>query len=223
MNDSVDPDPTPAGDEPDPAFDAALRAAFGPSSTAAMGIAAACWTPSGSPVASRRGSCSATSPTRRRRWSVPAPEEALAAGGPGRYHVLGEIARGGMGIVLKGRDPDLGRDVAMKVLHPGHAGNPAMIRRFIEEAQIGGQLQHPGILPVYELGLDAGLRPYFTMRLVKGRTLAALLEERPDPARGPGPLPRRLRAGLPDRRLRPCAGRDPPRPQAVEHHGGRLR
>src|SRR6185312_13488459 len=75
-----------------------------------------------------------------------------------------------------------GRDVAVKVLHPGHAADPAMIRRFIEEAQIGGQLQHPGILPVYELGLDAGLRPYFTMRLVQGRTLAALLEERPGPA-----------------------------------------
>ena len=56
-----------------------------------------------------------------------------------------------------------------------------MIRRFIEEAQVGGQLQHPGILPVYELGLDAELRPYFTMRLVKGRTLAVLLEERPEP------------------------------------------
>jgi serine/threonine-protein kinase len=87
-----------------------------------------------------------------------------------------------MGIVLKGRDPDLGRDVAMKVLHPGHTRNPAMIQRFIEEAQIGGQLQHPGILPVYELGLDADLRPFFTMRLVKGRTLAAMLEERPGPS-----------------------------------------
>jgi serine/threonine protein kinase len=86
-----------------------------------------------------------------------------------------------MGIVLKGRDPDLGRDVAMKVLHPAHAENPALIQRFIEEAQVGGQLQHPGILPVYELGLDAERRPYFTMRLVKGRTLAALLEERPEP------------------------------------------
>ena len=108
---------------------------------------------------------------------VPGPgEEALAAGGPGRYQVLGEIARGGMGIVLKGRDPDLGRDVAMKVLHPGHAGNPALIRRFIEEAQIGGQLQHPGILPVYELGLDADLRPYFTMRARQG----------PDPRRAAG-------------------------------------
>lgn len=92
--------------------------------------------------------------------------------------VLGEIARGGMGVVLKGRDPDLGRDVAMKVLHPDHAGDLAMIQRFIEEAQIGGQLQHPGILPIYELGLDVNLRPYFTMRLVEGRTLAALLDER---------------------------------------------
>ena len=46
-----------------------------------------------------------------------------------------------------------------------------MIQRFVAEAQIGGQLHHPGISPVYELGLDTGLRPYFTMRLIKGRTL----------------------------------------------------
>jgi serine/threonine protein kinase len=54
-----------------------------------------------------------------------------------------------------------------------------MIQRFVEEAQIGGQLQHPGILPIYDFGLDAEYRPFFTMRLVRGRTLAALLEERP--------------------------------------------
>ena len=123
----------------------------------------------------------------------------------------------------QGRDPDLGRDVAMKVLHPGHAGDPALVRRFVEEAQIGGQLQHPGILPVYELGLDADVRPYFTMRLVKGRTLAALLEERPDSAHDLRPIPLGLRAGVPDRGLRPCAGRDPPGPQAVERHGRCLR
>jgi serine/threonine-protein kinase len=56
-----------------------------------------------------------------------------------------------------------------------------MVQRFVEEAQIGGQLQHPGILPVYDFGLDVQQRPYFAMRLVQGRTLAALLEERANP------------------------------------------
>jgi tetratricopeptide (TPR) repeat protein len=97
---------------------------------------------------------------------------------PGRYELLGEIARGGMGAVLKGRDNDLGRELAVKVLLEQHHGNPALVRRFVEEAQIGGQLQHPGIVPVYELGTFPDRRPYFAMKLVKGRTLAALLSER---------------------------------------------
>ena len=66
----------------------------------------------------------------------------------GRYQLLGEIARGGMGAVLKGRDTDLGRDLAIKVLLEAHRARPEMVRRFVEEAQIGGQLQHPGIVPV---------------------------------------------------------------------------
>ena len=98
-----------------------------------------------------------------------------------RYQLFGEIARGGMGAVLKGRDPDLGRDLAFKVLLEGHHHKPELVRRFVEEAQIGGQLQHPGIVPVYELGAFPDLRPYFTMKLVKGRTLSALLAEREPP------------------------------------------
>jgi serine/threonine-protein kinase len=103
--------------------------------------------------------------------------------GPGRgsYELLGEIARGGMGVILKGHDRDLGRDVAMKVLRPELAERNEILQRFVEEAQIGGQLQHPGIVPVYELGLLADERPYFTMKLVKGRTLSALLADRPTP------------------------------------------
>ena len=50
--------------------------------------------------------------------------------------------------------------------------NPDMVRRFVEEAQIGGQLQHPGIVPIYELGTFADRRPFFSMKLVKGHTLA---------------------------------------------------
>jgi tetratricopeptide (TPR) repeat protein len=100
----------------------------------------------------------------------------------GRYQLFGEIARGGMGAVLKGRDPDLGRELAVKVLLEKHQDDPEMVRRFVEEAQIAGQLQHPGIVPVYELGAFSD-RPYFSMRLVKGRTLASILSDRPYPYR----------------------------------------
>jgi serine/threonine-protein kinase len=105
----------------------------------------------------------------------------LAAGGSIRYRIDGEIARGGMGAVLKGRDPDLGRDVALKVLRDDYRDDTTMVRRFVEEAQIGGQLQHPGIVPIYELGTLADRRPFFSMKLVKGHTLAELLAQRPDP------------------------------------------
>jgi len=95
-----------------------------------------------------------------------------------RYEITEELGRGGAGVVYQGRDVDLGRDVAMKVLREGHLEDPDLIRRFVEEAQIRGQLQHPSFVPVYELGLQADRRPYFTMKLVRGETLAALLERR---------------------------------------------
>ena len=103
-------------------------------------------------------------------------------GRPSRYQLLGEIARGGMGAVIRGRDVDLGRDLAIKVQLESHRDDPEMLRRFVEEAQIGGQLQHPGIVPVYDLGSFADRRAFFAMKLVRGRTLSALLRERPDPS-----------------------------------------
>ena len=115
-------------------------------------------------------------PARPGSDAMPAPAD---RGGP--LQLLGEIARGGMGAVLKGRDADLGRDLAVKVLLERHRDDPEMVRRFVEEAQIAGQLQHPGIVPVYELGAFADRRPYFTMKLVKGRTLAEILRDRPGP------------------------------------------
>ena len=99
-----------------------------------------------------------------------------------RYRIDGEIARGGMGSVLKGRDADLGRDVAIKVLREDLREKDDLVRRFVEEAQIGGQLQHPGVVPIYELGTFADKRPYFSMKLVKGQTLSELLAARPTPA-----------------------------------------
>ncbi len=118
----------------------------------------------------------------------PSNASKLVPQGRGNYQLLGEIARGGMGVILKGHDTDLGRDIAVKVLDGELAKKPAVVQRFVEEAQIGGQLQHPGIVPVYELGLMAGDVPYFTMKLVKGRTLAALLFERKSAADDRGKL-----------------------------------
>lgn len=97
------------------------------------------------------------------------------------YEILGKIARGGVGVVLRAHDPEIGRDVALKVLRKRHLEDPAMVRRFIEEAQIAGQLQHPGIVGVLTLDRRAGRRPSFAMKLVEGRTLARLFEERKNP------------------------------------------
>ncbi len=94
--------------------------------------------------------------------------------------LLEEIARGGMGAVLRGRDADIGRDVAVKVLLEAHLDRPELTRRFLEEARIAGRLQHPGVAPVYALGRMPDGRPLFTMKLIKGRTLTALLTERKD-------------------------------------------
>jgi serine/threonine protein kinase len=115
---------------------------------------------------------------------IPEPAERSA-----RLQLFGEIARGGMGAVLKGRDSDLGRDLAVKVLLESHREKPEMVRRFIEEAQIAGQLQHPGIVPIYELGAFGDHRPYFAMKLVKGHTLTEILANRKAPTDG---LPRFL-------------------------------
>jgi serine/threonine-protein kinase len=97
-----------------------------------------------------------------------------------RYQLSGEIARGGVAWGRwRGQDVDLGRDLAVKILLQKYANRPDVARRFIEEAQIGGQLQHPGVVPVYDIG-RFGERPFFTMKLVKGKTLGALLGERTD-------------------------------------------
>jgi formylglycine-generating enzyme required for sulfatase activity/serine/threonine protein kinase len=93
-----------------------------------------------------------------------------------RYQSRGEVARGGMGAILRVWDEDLRRELAMKVvLGPdGRGGSgipPKTMGRFLEEAQVTGQLDHPGIVPVHELGVNRDGAAFFTMRLVKGHDL----------------------------------------------------
>ena len=97
-------------------------------------------------------------------------------GEPGRYVPRGEIARGGMGAIQRVFDRVLLRTVAMKtLLYPAKSGPRA--DRFVEEAQITGQLDHPNIVPVYEFGATSDDRAFFTMKLVSGRTLGEAIAE----------------------------------------------
>jgi PAS domain S-box-containing protein len=96
----------------------------------------------------------------------------------GRYSRLGLHAQGGMGRVYMAHDTGLDRKVALKELHPELAANSVTMARFIREALITGQLEHPGVVPVYELDYTADERqPFYTMRFVKGRTLAQAATE----------------------------------------------
>jgi eukaryotic-like serine/threonine-protein kinase len=108
-----------------------------------------------------------------------------AAGTPlraGRFELGEELARGGMGIVYRARDDSLGREVAVKVLHERYLVDSLLSDRFLNEARITAQLQHPAIPPVFAVGRLADDRPYLAMKLIKGRTLDELLQERSSPA-----------------------------------------
>ena len=94
-----------------------------------------------------------------------------------RYPIQGELGSGGMGTVLLVEDGDLGREVAAKVMHARTQGDPTQLRRFLLEAKVAGQLEHPNIVPVYELGLTASHELYFTMKRVTGRDLARRIED----------------------------------------------
>ncbi len=107
---------------------------------------------------------------------------AVAPAGTQRYTLGDEIARGGMGVVYRAADAVLGREVAVKVLQERCGPDSGTARRFADEARITGQLQHPGIPPVHDLGALPDGRPFLVMKLIKGTTLAALLAERADPA-----------------------------------------
>ncbi|MDJ0975429.1 MAG: serine/threonine-protein kinase [Planctomycetota bacterium] len=133
----------------------------------------------------------------------PAEAEGLAPIREGRYVEYERVGKGGMGVVFLALDTDLNRRVAMKVVRPDldpmadlpdspsrlespHSGSPVsdafdeLKTRFLREARVTGAMEHPGIVPVYELGQTDGGVPYYTMRFVRGnRTLRAALVGRP--------------------------------------------
>lgn len=91
--------------------------------------------------------------------------------GAGRYRVIAFHAKGGLGQVSTAADEQLKRTVAIKEIQPRFAGHPVSRQRFLEEAEITGSLEHPGIVPVYGAGTFADGRPYYVMRFIQGTSL----------------------------------------------------
>lgn len=104
------------------------------------------------------------------------------------YELLSEIARGGMGVVFKARQVKLGRLVALKMILSGEFSGEDQVRRFYTEAEAAAKLDHPNIVPVYEVG-EAGGQHFYSMALIEGQSLSELVKRE-------GPLPPRRAAEL---------------------------
>ena len=110
-----------------------------------------------------------------------------------RYGSARVLAQGGMGMVLTATDSRLNREVAMKLIRRDRLNDPQARARFLREAQVHAQLEHPNIVPVHDLVESDGSATYFTMKLVRGRSLAELIRDlRDDMARGRGDAAFRL-------------------------------
>ena len=110
-----------------------------------------------------------------------------------RHQVLGLIGMGGMATVHVARDHDLGRKVAYKQLNPALRNDPRIKNRFFGEVQITAQLDHPNIVPVYDLLLDGEDGPAYSMKLIEGKTLRQIIAEAIEHHARKNPLPEELK------------------------------
>src|SRR5262249_36857184 len=94
------------------------------------------------------------------------------------FEPLGRVDAGGMGVVWRVREVQFQRVLAVKVMRSKAKDDAENVRRFEREAQVTGQLAHPYTVPVHAMGRLPDGRPYYTMKLVEGQTLAALLRNR---------------------------------------------
>jgi serine/threonine-protein kinase len=92
-----------------------------------------------------------------------------------RYEMRTKLGEGGMGEVLLCKDLRIGREVALKVIRAEHGTRSDLRKRFLREVRVQGQLEHPSIVPVYDLGKDPQRKAYFTMKRVRGQTLEQIL------------------------------------------------
>src|ERR1051326_4861605 len=110
----------------------------------------------------------------------PPAEPVPPAGNPdfADYELLAELGRGGQGMVYRARHRGLGRVVALKTIPPAHLAAPSARARFLPEASVAGRLDHPNIVPIYEVG-ERDAFSFFSMKLVEGITLQQLFPDGP--------------------------------------------
>ena len=101
---------------------------------------------------------------------------ALSPSSEGKYALTGDVGEGGMKLISRASDRDTKRVVAMATMKDGES-SPRRLRRFVREARITAQLEHPNIVPVYDVGIDQGGKPYFTMKLLQGESLSEVLKQ----------------------------------------------
>src|SRR5687767_15395955 len=126
--------------------------------------------------------------------AAPSPSVLPAGARLGPYEVLDMLGAGGMGEVYRARDPRLGREVAIKRVR-GAAPDADALRRFDQEARAAGALNHPNLLAVYDVGIEAGM-PFVVTELLEGETLRQRLRRGPLPADEVWALGRQVVAGL---------------------------
>src|SRR5438067_1586799 len=112
------------------------------------------------------------------------------------YELTGMLGRGGMGVVYRAQQASLGREVALKVIAPEVADDPAFVARFRTESRLAASVEHPNVVPVYEAGERDGVL-FIAMRFIEGTDLKALLRQvgRLEPRRAIGVI-RQVAAGL---------------------------
>ena len=140
------------------------------------------WRPGrrGDPRARRARRSRLDPPTTMTTPTAPASYSVGSATSDGqRFRILRPHARGGLGAVFVALDGELHREVALKQILEKHADDPVSRQRFVAEAEITGGLEHPGVVPVYGLGTDAGGRPYYAMRFIKGDSLKEAIDAVP--------------------------------------------
>ncbi len=125
----------------------------------------------------------------------------------GPYEIIGLLGAGGMGEVYRGRDPRLGRDVAVKVLTGEFAADSDRLRRFEAEARAAAALSHPNILAVYDVGSEGGV-PYLVSEFLEGQTLRTALDIGPIPFRRVLDIARQISSGLTAAHTRGITHRD---------------